>query len=97
MQRLAELLVGQPAHILIVGLVLLAGWSLLRCSGAISGRSASPLLWASLAWGSYAGWEALVQMRTPEANIRVDLLLIWPLLAALTLFSLIRGTIGARR
>jgi hypothetical protein len=30
-------------------------------------------------------------------NIRVDLRLIWPLLAALTLFGLIRGMIGARR
>ena len=61
------------------------------------GRSARPLLWASLAWGLYAAWEALVQLRTTEANIRVDLLLIWPLLAALTLFALISGAIGARR
>jgi hypothetical protein len=96
-QRLAELLVGQPAHILIVALVLLAGWSLLRFSGAINRRSARPLLWASLAWGVYTAWEALVQLRTPEANIRVDLLLIWPLLAALTLFALIRGALGSRR
>ncbi|CAK6694410.1 hypothetical protein VB734_01660 [Synechococcus sp. BA-124 BA4] len=82
MTLLAELLVGQPGHCLIVALVLLAGWS---------------LLWASLAWGLYAAWEALVQLRTPEANIRVDLLLIWPLLAALTLVGLISCTIGARR
>jgi hypothetical protein len=94
---LAEFLVGQPGHILIVALVLLAGWSLLYGSGAVRGRSARPLLWASLAWGLYAAWEALVQLRTPEANIRVDLLLIWPLLAALTLFALISGAIGARR
>ena len=53
---------------------------------------------ASLAWGVYAAWwEALVQLRTPETNIRVDQQLICPLLAALTLFGLIRGTIGARR
>ncbi|MDM7952502.1 MAG: hypothetical protein QUV07_04680 [Cyanobium sp. CZS 25K] len=92
-----EFLVGQPGHILIVALVLLAGWSLLRFSGAVSGPSARPLLWASLAWGVYAAWEALVQLRTPEANIRVDLLLIWPLLAGLTLFALIMGAIGTRR
>lgn len=97
MALLAELLVGQPGHCLIVALVLLAGWSLLRFSGAVSRRSARPLLWASLAWGLYAAWEALVQLRTPEANIRVDLLLIWPLLAALTLVGLISCTIGARR
>ena len=97
MALLAEVLVGHPGHILIVALVLLAGWSLLRFSGAVSGPSARPLLWASMAWGMYAAWEALVQLRTPEANIRVDLLLIWPLLAALTLFALISGAIGARR
>ncbi|WP_259739532.1 hypothetical protein [Synechococcus sp. CS-205] len=97
MALLAEVLVGQPGHILIVALVLLAGWSLLRFSGAISRRSARPLLWASLAWGMYAAWEALVQLRTPEANIRVDLLLIWPLLGALTLYGLIRCAIAVRR
>lgn len=44
-----------------------------------------------------AAWEALVQLRTPEANIRVDLLLIWPLLGALTLYGLIRCAIAVRR
>ena len=96
MALLAEFLVGQPGHILIVALVLLAGWSLLYGSGAVRCRSARPLLWASLAWGLYAAWEALVQLRTPEANIRVDLLLIWPLLGALTLYVLIRCAIAVR-
>ena len=97
MALLAEVLVGHTGHILIVALVLLAGWSLLRFSGAVSGPSARTLLWASLAWGMYAAWEALVQLRTPEANIRVDLLLSWPLLGALTLYGLIRCAIAVRR
>jgi hypothetical protein len=40
------------------------------------GRHPRALWIGAIAWGIYAGWEWLVQMRTPEANIRVDLLLI---------------------
>jgi hypothetical protein len=65
---LAELLVGQPGQSLIVALVLLLVWSLLCWSGAVSGRSARPLLRASLAWGLYAACEALVPLRTPDAK-----------------------------
>lgn len=53
-------------------------------------RQTRPLLIASIAWGFYAAWELLVQIRTPEANIRVDLLVIWPLLAILSIWSLYR-------
>jgi CDP-diglyceride synthetase len=35
----------------------------------------------------FAAWEWLVMTRTPDANIRVDLLLIWPALLLLTLWS----------
>jgi hypothetical protein len=37
-----------------------------------------------------AGWEWLVLVRTPEADIRVDLLLIWPAMLILTVWSLWR-------
>ena len=36
-----------------------------------------PLFIASIIWGAYAAWEWLVQIQTPEVNIRADLLLIW--------------------
>jgi len=42
-------------------------------------------------WLLYALWEWLVNVRTPEANIRVDLLLIWPVLAALSAWALFRA------
>lgn len=81
----------------MVALGLLALWWVVCWSGAVNRRSARPLLWSSAGWGLYAAWEALVQLRTPGANIRVDLLLIWPLLGALTLYGLIRCAIAVRR
>jgi hypothetical protein len=49
------------------------------------------LLVPALAWLAYAGWEWLVLTKTPEANIRIDLLLIWPLLAVVTLWAAVRA------
>ena len=41
--------------------------------------------------GIYAAWEWLVQIKTPEANIRVDLMVIWPVLAFLSAWALFRA------
>lgn len=46
---------------------------------------------AGMAWLVYAAWEWLVLVKTPEANIRVDLLVIWPLLAMLTIWAVLRA------
>jgi hypothetical protein len=46
---------------------------------------------AAVAWLAYAAWEWMVLVRTPEANIRVDLLVIYPALAAITLWALFRS------
>jgi len=35
-------------------------------------------------------WEWLVLVATPEANIRFDLLLIWPVLAIVSIWALFR-------
>jgi hypothetical protein len=42
-------------------------------------------------WALYAAWEWVVLTRTPEADIRVDLLLIWPLLALCSIWFTIRA------
>ena len=39
----------------------------------------------------YAALEWAVLVRTPEADIRVDLLLMWPLLALLSIWFTIRA------
>jgi hypothetical protein len=49
------------------------------------------LLVPTAAWVLYAVWEWLVVWRTPEANIRVDLLLIWPVLLILSIWFTIRA------
>ncbi len=96
MDTLATWFVGQPLHILLVALpfAALAWWP--RKPGAAV-RSNTAMAWAAGAWLAYAGWEALVQWRTPEADLRVDLLLIWPLLVLLSGWALIRWVWLSRR
>lgn len=91
MELLAELFVGKPQIILAVALTLLALYLLLLVMGWASSHRCRPLLIVALLWGAYAGWEWLVLIKTPEANIRVDLLLIWPLLALASLWALYRA------
>jgi hypothetical protein len=55
-----------------------AGYLGLRFTTLGIARHPRSLLIPSLAWALYAAWEWLVQIKTPEANIRVDLMLIWP-------------------
>ncbi len=81
MELLFWLFVGKPPAILMVAVVFLTGFLALRFLWPGQARHPGALLIGAIAWGSYAGWEWLVQFRTPEANIRVDLLVIWPVLA----------------
>ena len=48
-----------------------------------------PFLVAAIAWAVLVPWEYYCKVQ--EANIRVDLLLIWPLLLIITGWSLIAG------
>jgi hypothetical protein len=50
------------------------------------------MLYAAGAWGLYALWEWLVLVRTPEADIRVDLLLIWPCVGLISLWAIIKSS-----
>jgi hypothetical protein len=88
---LASLFVGKPLSILGVAVLFLAGHLLLRFTALGAGRHPRPLLWAAAAWVVYAAWEWLVKVRTPEANIRVDLLLLWPVLAIVSIVALWRA------
>lgn len=90
MDLLAYLFVGTPLAILAVSLAWLAAFRFLRHSapGRVR-RSRAPLV-AAIAWAGYAAWEWLVLVKTPEANIRVDLLVLWPLLGILSAWALYR-------
>ncbi len=91
MRYLAAMFVGKPLNILAVGaLFSVAGLALRQCSKT-GGASARALLLASGAWALYAAWEWLVRVRTPDANIRVDLLVIWPVLAIASVWAIVRA------
>jgi len=90
METLVSLLVGKPQNILVVAIAFLVGYLVTRCTAAGHQRRFGSLLIASVAWGVYAAWEWLVQAKTPEANIRVDLLVLWPALAILSAWVLYR-------
>lgn len=76
------LLIGRP--LLILGVALLWGMAALSLP-----RSRRSLTVNAVAWLAFAGWEGLILAVSPEANIRVDLLLIGPLLTALGLWTLV--------
>lgn len=90
MEMLASLLVGKPENILIVSIAFLVAYLVPRFFAPANRRRFSSLLIASVAWGMYAAWEWLVQAKTQEANIRVDLLVIWPIVAILSAWTLYR-------
>jgi len=90
METLASLLVGKPQNILLVAIAFLVGYLVPPCTALGNRRRFGSLLIASVAWGVYAAWEWPVQAKTPEANIRVDLLVLWPALAILSAWALYR-------
>jgi hypothetical protein len=69
-------------------------WAIL---GATVPRSVprSSVLWVPAAlWLACASWQWLVLVQTPEANIRVDLMLIWPLITLVTMWAIVRAARG---
>jgi hypothetical protein len=91
MELLASLFVGKPQNILVVAILFLTGYLVLRFAVLGIARNTRPLIISSIAWALYSAWELLVQTKTPEANIRVDLLVIWPVLAILSAWALFRA------
>lgn len=82
--------VHHPLRILALAALYLAIWGLLRQARSPA-RRADALLVPAVFCVVFAGWEWWVTTATPEANIRVDLLLAWPILLVLTAWSLYRA------
>ena len=85
MELLASMVVHKPLNILLVAVLFGIGLQIRRGS---AGGSPTSMLIVAAGWALYAAWEWLVMTRTPEANIRVDLLVIWPVLLALSGWSI---------
>ena len=91
MELLASLFVGKPLNILALAVLFFAGYLALRFTALGVNRHPRSLLLASITWGLFAAWEWLVQIKTAEANIRVDLLVMWPVLAIVSAWALFRA------
>ena len=91
MKVFVSLFVGKPLNILAVVMIFLVAFLIGQFTAIGTGRQSRWLFIVMIAWALYALWEWIVQVRTPGANIRVDLLLIWPVLAVLTAWSIYRS------
>jgi hypothetical protein len=69
-------------------------WAVLRLTVMRAAPRANAMWMPAVAWLAYAAWEWLVLVKSPDANIRVDLLLLWPLVALLTLWGWLRTAWG---
>ena len=78
-----SIFIEHPALAVALGLLFLAGyWISRRPANAVAGG----------AWLAYSGYEAAMRLRwlcTGECNIRVDLLLIYPLLLVISLVAVV--------
>lgn len=93
---LAGVFVQEPLHIAAVALGL-AALSAVGRATVLRDMPKANVLWVpALLWFGYAAWEWLVLVKTPEADIRVDLLVIWPILGVVTLWALVRAARGTR-
>jgi len=91
MEILSSLFVGKPLNILAVAILFLFVYLVYRFRMSSSGHYNNALLVAVVAWVLYAVWEYLVQFWTPEANIRVDLLIIWVILSILLVWAIYKS------
>lgn len=89
MDALLRLFVGQPLTLGVVAVAALLLWAVLRAQPGTRARAAGAL-WLAMAWLLYAAWEALVWIKSPEADIRVDLLLIWPVVGLASAWGIFR-------
>ncbi len=87
MESLLSMFVGRPWAIAAIAAMLTVAYASGRWGARQPARRTGGLLVAACCWGAFAAWEALVQWRTPEADIRVDLLVIWPIVAAVTVLA----------
>ena len=90
MELLGLFLVGKPLNILVVSAVIMIIYLIIRINRPENIRLHRSFLVLTIAWCLYAAWEWLVLFHTPEANIRVDLLIIWPILAFLSILAFIQ-------
>lgn len=84
MEQFLVLFVQHPLRIVALAAIYAVAWGAVRATGNPRNALLAPACFCL----AFAAWEWFVTTRSPEANIRVDLLAIWPLLGLLTLWAL---------
>ena len=74
--------VGHPGLVATVAIILFGAFWALKAAGQFV---AWPILLPAAAWGLYVPWE--IYCSAGRYNIRADLLLIWPVLAVVTIIG----------
>jgi len=87
--------ITNPALLLLIGLLFFAAYLLLRDRAGSTLRPRA-LLWPGVAWMLWAIWEFGIIRLSPEANIRVDLLLVIPLVLVVSIVGLVRFFRGSK-
>lgn len=91
MEIVGSLFVQKPLNVLIVAGLFFAASRILGFTKFGQDKNAKSLLVPAIAWACYAAWELFVMLVSPEANIRVDLLVIYPVLAVLSVWFVVRA------
>jgi hypothetical protein len=86
--HLFAVFVQHPERSALITVLFLAIWLLVQGRRGTR-RRALALLFPSAAWGLYAVWEWALIHWSPAADIRVDLLVIIPLLCLATLLGIV--------
>jgi len=82
--------IHHPLRLAALGVPFILAWLALRRAGGDRAARSRAALYPAGFFLAFAGWEWLVMTRSPEADIRVDLLVIWPLAAVVVAWALIR-------
>lgn len=90
MKTLISFFLGHPLRIASVAVVFFAAaWAVHRFLASGPSVRTWPLLVTGGLWAATAAWEFAVYALSPEANIRVDLLLICPVLLIASIAAIV--------
>jgi hypothetical protein len=82
--------VHHPLRLVLLAVPFALAWLMFRQGGGSRAGRSRVLLYPAGFFLVFAGWEWLVMSRTPEADIRVDLLVIWSVAAILVIWAVAR-------
>lgn len=97
MGAVGSFFIDHPWRAAVIGVIFVLAFIVVLMR---SGRPSSAGGWAigvtAVLWLLYAAWEWGIQRNSPDANIRIDLLLIYPILAIMSVISIIQLFRGGR-